>query len=86
MMPMTADQIKRLIEDSISGCEAFVDGDGTHFQATVVSSAFNGLSPVKKHQLVYQALGDRMQSEIHAISIQTYTPEEWARSRKFRVL
>lgn len=53
-----------------------VSEDGVHFQATVISPAFSGLSRVKRHQLVYQALGDRMHSEIHALSIRTLTPEE----------
>ncbi len=59
-----------------------VDGDGRHFEAVVVSSAFAGKSRVQRHQLVYQTLGDRMREEIHALSIKTYTPEEWVASRK----
>ena len=51
--------------------------DGTHFQAVVVSDAFAGKSRVQRHQLVYQTLGDRMREEIHALSMQTYTPQEW---------
>jgi acid stress-induced BolA-like protein IbaG/YrbA len=53
-----------------------VDGDGQHFQALIVSAAFEGLSRVKRHQLVYAALGDRMRAEIHALSMQTLTPAE----------
>ena len=52
-------------------------GDGQHFQAVVVSNAFAGKSRVQRHQLVYKALGDRMREEIHALSMQTLTPEEW---------
>jgi len=59
-----------------------VDGDGHHFEAVVVSNAFVGKSRVQRHQLVYQTLGDRMREEIHALSIKTYTPEEWENSRK----
>ena len=56
-------------------------GDGQHFQALVVSPAFAGKSRVQRHQLVYAALGDRMREEIHALSMQTLTPEEWQKSR-----
>ena len=55
-----------------------VTGDGQHFEALVVSPAFAGKNRVQRHQLVYQALGDRMREEIHALSMKTLTPEEWA--------
>lgn len=53
-----------------------VVGDGQHFQALIVSSAFQGKSRVQRHQMVYAALGDRMREEIHALSMRTLTPEE----------
>ncbi|HEB78069.1 MAG TPA: BolA family transcriptional regulator [Methylothermaceae bacterium] len=49
-----------------------------HFYLTIVSEAFAGKTPVQRHQLVYQALGDLMHTEIHALSIQAYTPDEYA--------
>ena len=55
-----------------------VTGDGAHFQAVIVSPAFAGLTRVRQHQLVYAALGERMKVEIHALSMKTYSPEEWA--------
>jgi len=55
-----------------------VTGDGAHFEAVVVSPAFAGLPRVRQHQLVYAALGDRMREEVHALSMKTYSPEEWA--------
>ena len=55
-----------------------VRGDGHHWEAVIVSGAFAGLSRIKQHQLVYAALGDRMREEIHALSMQTLTPEQWA--------
>jgi acid stress-induced BolA-like protein IbaG/YrbA len=58
-----------------------VVGDGTHFEAVIVSEAFAGKNRVQRHQLVYQTLGDRMREEIHALSMKTYTPQEWANSR-----
>lgn len=59
-----------------------VVGDGAHFEAVVVSQAFAGKSRVQRHQMVYQTLGERMREEIHALSMRTYTPEEWENSRK----
>jgi len=53
-------------------------GDGQHFQALVVSNAFAGKSRIQRHQLVYAVLGERMREEIHALSMKTLTPEEFA--------
>lgn len=59
-------------------CEAIeVGGDGRHFEALIVSERFRGLARVRRHQLVYAALGERMREEIHALSLQTFAPEEW---------
>lgn len=74
---------RRSIEETIRGAIACthleVHGDdGVHFEALVVSPAFAGLARVRRHQLVYAALGERMREEIHALSMQTLTPEEWA--------
>lgn len=72
------EQVKSYIEQGLE-CELVrVDGDGQHFEAVIVSNAFAGLSRIKQHQLVYAALGDRMRVEIHALSMQTLTPEQWA--------
>ena len=51
-------------------------GDGDHYAARVVSSAFAGVSRVKRHQMVYAALGGRMGGELHALQLQTAAPEE----------
>jgi acid stress-induced BolA-like protein IbaG/YrbA len=51
--------------------------DGVHFEALIVSPAFAGLTRVRRHQLVYAALGDRMREEVHALSMQTLSPDEW---------
>jgi acid stress-induced BolA-like protein IbaG/YrbA len=53
-----------------------VQGDGRHFFATIVSSEFEGLSRVRRHQRVYAALGERMKEQIHALSMKTLTPTE----------
>jgi acid stress-induced BolA-like protein IbaG/YrbA len=72
------EQIKTWIEGALSCEHVEVSGDGRHFEAVIVSPAFRGKSRVQQHQLVYRALGDRMHAEIHALSMQTYTPEDWA--------
>lgn len=75
-----ADLIKELIEGAIPECTAIVEdpaNDGVHFEAVVVSPAFDGLSRVRQHQLVYSALGERMGREIHALALKTYTPATW---------
>ena len=70
------------IEESIrAGLECThleVRGDGAHFEAVIVSPAFEGLNRVRRHQLVYSALGDRMREEIHALSMRTLSPAEWS--------
>ena len=77
---LTATQLQSYITQHLA-CEYIrVSGDdGTHFEAVLVSSAFLGKSRVQQHQLVYAALGDRMREEIHALSMQTFTPEQWAK-------
>jgi acid stress-induced BolA-like protein IbaG/YrbA len=72
----------RSIEDSIrAGLECThleVSGDGAHFEAVIVSPRFSGLTRVRQHQLVFAALGDRMREEIHALSMKTFSPDEWS--------
>jgi stress-induced morphogen len=54
-------------------------GTKDHFQARIVSSAFEQLNLVQQHQLVYRALGDAMAGPIHALALKTYSPAEWAK-------
>ncbi|MHB1100800.1 MAG: BolA family protein [Burkholderiales bacterium] len=76
---VTPEQIRGYIAAGLP-CEALqVEGDGQHFEAIIVSRDFEGKSPIQRHQLVYKALGDRMREEIHALSMKTYTPEQWAK-------
>jgi len=77
---ITPEQVKQYIEAGMACEHVEVSGDGHHFEAVIVSAAFNGKRKVQQHQVVYQALGDRMREEIHALSMQTLTPEEWAAS------
>lgn len=77
---VTPQSIEHSIRAGIDCAHCSVDGDGAHFQALIVSAAFEGLSRVKRHQLVYAALGDRMREEIHALSMNTLSPAEWQAS------
>jgi acid stress-induced BolA-like protein IbaG/YrbA len=75
---VTPDSVKNGIAAGLACEHLEVSGDGQHFQALIVCAAFAGKSRVQRHQLVYAALGDRMRAEIHALSMQTLTPEEFA--------
>ena len=75
---VTADSIQASIVAHLPCDHVAVDGDGRHWSALVVSHAFDGLSRVARHQRVYAALGERMREEIHALSMTTLTPGEWA--------
>ena len=79
---VTPESVKSGIEGGLACEHVEVIGDGQHFQAVVVSAQFAGKSRVQRHQLVYAALGDRMREEIHALSMQTLTPEEWNKKRQ----
>lgn len=78
---VTPEQLQAYISQGLACNELRVSGDGQHFEALIVSEAFREKSRVQRHQLVYQALGDRMREEIHALSMRTMTPEEWSESR-----
>jgi len=83
---MEPDQVKQLIAAGLPDCEITVTGDGSHFDATVIGDVFAGLSLVKKQQLVYATVNDKITSgELHAFTIKTYTPEEWEKASKLRV-
>ena len=78
--PMTPQQITELLRGSIPEARIEVRSeDNTHFTALLVGKAFEGLRPLARHQLVYRALGERVGREIHALSIEAYTPAEWER-------
>ena len=74
----TPESIERDIARGLPCEHLTVEGDGQHFQAVIVSAAFEGKRPIQRHQMVYAVLGDRMRQEIHALSMQTLTPEQWA--------
>ena len=75
---MNPEQVKDLIAAGVETTFLEVSGDGRHFEAVVVSSAFEGKPVLKQHRLVYAALGDRFDTEaVHALSLKTYTPRQW---------
>ena len=77
---LTPEQLRTYIQQGLECEELRVSGDGQHFEALIVSNAFQDKSRVQRHQIVYKALGERMRQEVHALSMKTLTPEEWARN------
>ena len=76
---MTAEQLQSIIAAGLPCEHLEVQGDGRHWQALVVSAEFAGLRTLQRHQRVYATLGARMHTdEVHALSIRTFTPAEWA--------
>ena len=81
MADPTPDDVRTFIAAGLACEQIDVDGDGRHFFATIVSAEFEGLARVRRHQRVYSALGDRMREQIHALSMKTLTPAEFAAER-----
>ena len=80
---MTADQIKNLIAAGLSCEHIELEGDGRHWYAVVVCAQFDGKRAIARHQMVYATLGTKMQNdEVHALSMKTFTPAEWATQGK----
>ena len=76
---MNATEVKSLIAAGLTGAHIVVEtDDDTHFEAVIVTDQFVGKRMIARHQLVYAALGAKMGREIHALSIQAHTPDEWA--------
>ena len=74
---MTPTEIEQLISAGLPGCQVkVISDDNTHFEAVVVSADFSGKRPLQRHQMVYKTLGELMGGEIHALSIQAFTPDE----------
>ena len=84
-MAMDAAVIEEMIRAALPDAKVLIEdlrGDGDHYSAMVVSGAFQGKSRVQQHQMVYAALGGRMGGELHALALQTCTPDaapDWAR-------
>jgi len=81
---MEPEQLKQSIEKALPGSlveVTDVNGNKNHFHARVVAEQFAGKSLVEQHQMVYKALEDEIQGDLHAVSLKTFTPEAWQRSR-----
>ena len=79
MRRMTPEQVASLIRQGLPEADIRVESDdNTHFAARVVAREFTGLRSIARHQLIYRALGEPMGREIHALSIDALSPEEWA--------
>lgn len=75
---MQASDVAKIVSESLQGCEVTVEGEGNHFQLTIVGEIFEGLSSVKRQQTVYASLNSHIaDGTIHAITMKTYTPAEW---------
>ncbi|MCI0508548.1 acid stress-induced BolA-like protein IbaG/YrbA [Chromohalobacter marismortui] len=75
---MQPSDVKALLESRIEDCQFYIQGEGCNFQVVAVGDVFDGLSPVKRQQMIYSALSDEIASgALHAISIKTYTPSQW---------
>lgn len=80
---MTADDLQTLIAAGLKCEHIELTGDGRHWYATIVSPEFEGKRPIQRHQRVYATLGQKMHTdEVHALSMKTYTPAEWAAQAK----
>lgn len=83
---MEISEIQNLIEAGLPGAIVTVTGDGSHFQAVVVSDAFEGKSLVAKQKMVYATVNEHIISgELHAFTIKAHTPAEWEKASKFQV-
>lgn len=79
---MDAQQLKDIIQAGLPCDHIELEGDGRHWYATVVSAEFEGKRLIQRHQRVYATLGDRMKTdEVHALSMKTFTPAEWAEQK-----
>ena len=81
---MKALDIKALIEDHIDSCEARVEANGNNVQLVIISDAFEGLTPIKRQQLVYGAIQDKISDgSIHAVTMKTFTLAQWQKEKVF---
>ena len=75
---MQSEEVKQLLLGHLPECDIEVDGDGRHFEITVVGDVFEGLNAVKKQQLVYAGLNQQIaDGTVHAVNMKTYTRAEW---------
>ena len=83
---MENSEVQQLIEAGLPGADVKVTGDGSHFEAVVISEVFEGMTPVAQQKMVYATLGEHITSgALHALTIKAYTPEKWAMASKLTV-
>ncbi|MCC2617839.1 BolA family transcriptional regulator [Aestuariibacter halophilus] len=81
---MDTKAIEDLLKTTLELDEVHVTSDGSHFQIIAVSEQFDGMSRVKKQQMIYAPLADKIaDGSMHALSIKTFTPTQWQRERLF---
>lgn len=84
---MDTTQVKKLLDDALQLAEIHVKGEGSHYEVIAVDESFEGMSRVKKQQLIYAPLMEYIQrNDIHAVSIKAFTPDEWQRDKKLMSL
>lgn len=84
---MNPEDVQKMIEAGLPDCEVKVTGGDGHFEAVVIGEVFADLSSVKKQQKVYATLGDKITSgELHALTIKTFTAEEFTKAQKLKVM
>ncbi|MDF2178465.1 BolA family transcriptional regulator [Aliiglaciecola sp. CAU 1673] len=80
---MQTSEIETLLRQSLELTELYVKGEGSHFQVIAVGDLFEGASRVKKQQLIYAPLSEKIaDGSIHALTIKAFTPQQWQRERK----
>lgn len=83
---MNNQEIETLLKTELGLAEVHVKSDGSHFQIIAVSDKFEGMSRVKKQQMIYAPLSDKIaDGSMHALSIKTFSEQEWQRESKFNL-
>jgi acid stress-induced BolA-like protein IbaG/YrbA len=76
---MSPEDVQALLSEKLDQCQVSVDGDGYKYEITVIGDVFEGLNAVKRQQVVYGALNEKIaDGSVHAVTIKTYTPAQWA--------
>lgn len=84
---MDSAQVEQILNTALDLEEIHVKGEGSQFEVIAIDACFDGMSRVKKQQIIYAPLMEYIQrNDIHAVSIKTYTPDEWARDKKLMSL
>ncbi|MFT7108673.1 MAG: acid stress-induced BolA-like protein IbaG/YrbA [Psychrobacter glaciei] len=76
---MSPEDVQALLSEKLDHCQVTVEGDGYKYEITVIGDVFDGLNAVKRQQVVYGALNEKIaDGSVHAVTIKTYTPAQWA--------